>query len=162
MADVIFNGTTLTWDKDVYVDGTALTVGKKVYLDGTEVWKKHPYEPGSVVFRYSWSENGNINNFRTTYYNDYPAVFASQPTYQYGSGGADSRLNFTLADGFYVSYYHQDQGGNDTDGVGSSNTGGNYQIWVGVTVTGLVAFTYSLSVTGSGNDNSYFDISYAG
>lgn len=163
MADIIFNGTTLTWDKDVYFNGSSFAVGKKAYLNGTEVWKKHPYEPGAVVFTYSWSQGSSINDFRTTYYSTYTAAFASQPSYTQGSGNPDSRLQFTLADGFYVSYYNQSQHGTDSDGSGSSNTGGTYRIWVGNTVSGLEANSgYGFSISSSGNGGSSFKVSYVG
>lgn len=161
MADLIFNGTTLAWDDDVYFNGTALTVGKKIYFNGTEVWKKHPYEPGQVVFTYSWSNGSNISNFQSSYVNVYTAAFSSG-SFTQGSGSPDSRYTFTLADGFRVSYYNQSEYGTDSDGSGSGNTGGTYVIYVGNTVSGLTDSTYGFSIPGSGNGGSSFKVLYEG
>ena len=162
MADLIFNGTTLAWDAEVYFNGTPLAVNKKIYLNGIEVWKKHPYEPGQIVFTYAWSNGSNINNFITTYYANYPLVFDSQPTYYQGSGNPDSRMRFDLAPGFRVSRYTQAQHGTDSDGAGAGNTGGINEIWVGNTVSGLAGLTHPFSISSSGNGGSSFDILYEG
>ena len=165
MGDITFNGTAIDEvDDDVYFNGTALATYKGVYFNGTRVWTKHPYNVGEVLFTYSWNNGSNINNFITdsAYYAGHTDAFASAPSYYQGSGSPDSRLQFTLADGFYVSFYSQAQAGTDSDGSGSSNTGGTYRIWVGHTVSGLEFHTYSSSVSSSGNGGSSFKISYAG
>lgn len=163
MGDITFNGTAIDEvDDDVYFNGTALATYKGVYFNGTRVWTKHPYTPNSVIFTYSWSAGGNISGFRTTTYNAYTDVFASQPTFTQGTGSPDSRLQFTLNSGYRVSYYNQSEYGTDSDGAGAGNTGGLYTIYVGNTVSGLTGNTYSLSKPGSGNGGSSFKILYEG
>ena len=159
--DIYFNGSALTGQHDTYLNGVAMD---NVYLDGVKIWTRHPYAIGTEIFTYSWGAGGNINNFISTYHATYPLAFASTPSYSQGSGSPDSTLGFTLADGFYVSYYNQDEYGTDSDGVGASNTGGTYNIWQGNTVTGLARTGGggSLSITSSGNNGSSFKVTYSG
>jgi len=161
---IYFNGSELTGQHDVKLNGTNMD---NVYLNGSKIWTRHPYTPGTEIFTYSWgscNSGGNIDNLRTTYYSNYPLAFASQPSYSSGSGANDSTLSITLADGFYVSYYNQTQGGTDSDGVGASNTGGSYNVWVGQSVSGLArsSGSGSLSVGSSGNCGSTFKVTYSG
>ena len=161
MGSIYFNGSELTGQHDVNFNGVSMG---NVYFNGSKIWTRHPYAPGTEIFTYSWSNGGNVDDLRTTYYGNYPLAFASQPSYSTGSGSADSILVMTLAAGFYVSYYNQSQYGTDADGVGSSNTGGSYNIWVGHTVSGLgrASGGGSLSITSSGNGGSSFKVSYSG
>lgn len=159
---IIFNGTTLDgWQDDVYFNGTALATNKRVYFNGTEVWRKHEYQPNTVVINYMWYPDSSIASF-INYGSTHPRVFAVAPFFYQGSGGPDSRIQFTLADDFRVSFYEKTNPyqGTDSDGSGVGNTGGVYRIWQGRTVTGLESYTYSLSVTSSGNGNSQMKISY--
>ena len=159
-----FNDTTLDgWQDDVYFNGTALATNKRVYFNGTEVWRKHEFEPDSVIIDYSWFPDSSIASFYNTYtQSQWSNVFAVAPFFYQGSGGPDSRIEFTLNDDFRVTYYEKWNGDNgiDADGTGVGNTGGTFRIWQGRTVTGLESYTYSLSVTSSGNGNSKMRISY--
>ena len=158
---IYFNGSELTGQHDVKLNGTNMD---NVYLNGSKIWTRHPYALGTEIFTYAWSAGGNIDNLRTTYYSNYPLAFASQPSYSSGSGSPDSTLVITLADGFYVSYYNQAEHGTDSDGVGASNTGGTYNVWVGQSVSGLArsSGSGSLSVGSSGNCGSTFKVTYSG
>lgn len=161
MGAIVVNGSTTINDyyPGVNFNGTNI---EEVYFNGSKIWTRYPYPVGTTIFTYSWGAGGNIDNFRTTYYSNYPLVFASQPYYTQGSGSPDSQLRFELFSGFQVSYYHQDEYGDDTDGAGAGNTGGLYSIWVGNTVSGLSGITYPLSKPGSGNGGSYFTVKYVG
>ena len=163
MGSIYFNGSELTGQHDVKFNGTDMD---NVYLNGTKLWTRHPYAPGTDIFTYSIGAGGNTDNFiGSAGYGTYPLAFASQPVYIEGSGGAlDKRVQFTLAAGFYVSYYQQDQSGTDSDGVGASNTAGNYVIYVGGTVSGLSRTSGggSFSIGGSGNDGHSFVVTYSG
>jgi len=163
MGSIYFNGSELTGQHDVKFNGTDMD---NVYLNGTKLWTRHPYELGTNIFTYSIGAGGNTDNFiGSAGYGTYPLAFASQPVYIEGSGGAlDKRVQFTLAAGFYVSYYQQDEAGTDSDGVGASNTAGNYVIYVGGTVSGLSRTSGggSFSIGGSGNDGHSFVVTYSG
>jgi len=160
--DIYFNGSKLTGQHDVKLNGTNMD---NVYLNGTKIWTRHPYAIGTDIFTYSVGAGGNTDSFISSIHATYPLAFASTPVYIEGSGGAlDKRIRFVLADGFYVSRYAQDEGGTDSDGVGASNTGGNYIIYVGGTVSGLSRESGggSLSVAGSGNGGHSFKVTYSG
>ena len=157
MGSIYFNGSELTGQHDVKFNGTNMD---NVYLNGTKLWTRHPYAIGTHIFTYSIGAGGNSDNLRTTFYNNYPLAFDAQPNYIEGSGGAqDSRLQFTLAAGFYVSYYSQDGLGTDSDGTGASNTGSSHVLYVGGTVSGL---TGSFSISSSGNGGTTFKVTYSG
>jgi hypothetical protein len=150
-----FNDTEVVEYQDsVFINGTEV---ENVYFNDTKVWTRHPYAIDTDVFTYSWSNGSNIDDFRTTYYNSYPLAFAGQPYYTQGSGTPDSRLEFTLADGFIVYSYTQAQLGTYTDTSGV--TGGTYRVWVGNTVSGLEGFP---GASGSGNGGSSFTVRYIG
>lgn len=161
MGSIVINGTTTINDyyPGVNVNGTNIT---EVYFNGTKIWTRYPYPVGTEIFTYSWGAGGNIDNFRTTFYSTYPLVFASQPYYTQGGGGPDSNLRFTVNSGFQVSYYHQDEYGDDTDGSGPGNTGGTYNLFVGNTVSGASDLTYGFSKPGAGNGGSYIKVKYVG
>jgi len=161
--NIIVNGTTLDgWQDNVYFNGTALDYDKRVYFNGTEVWRRHRYEPNTVVIDYSWYPDSSVASFVNTIGPANPHVFAVAPFFYQGSGSPDTRVEFTLADDYRVSYYTKWNGtnGTDPDGAGVGNTGGVYRIWQGRTVTGLESYTYSLSLTSSGNGNARMQISY--
>ena len=160
--DIYFNGSKLTGQHDVKLNGTDMD---NVYLNGTKLWTRHPYAIGTEIFTYSVGAGGNTDSFINTIHANNPLAFASTPVYIEGNGGAqDKRIRFILADGFYVSFYNQAQGGTDSDGVGASNTGGNYIIYVGGTVSGLQRESGggSLSVGASGNGGHSFKVTYSG
>ena len=160
--DIYFNGSKLTGQHDVKLNGTDMD---NVYLNGTKLWTKHPYAVGTDIFTYSVGAGGNTDSFINTIHANNPLAFASTPVYIEGNGGAqDKRIRFILTDGFYVSFYNQAQGGTDSDGVGASNTGGNYIIYVGGTVSGLTSETSgnNLSVGTSGNGGHSFKVTYSG
>ena len=163
MGSIYFNGSELTGQHDVNFNGVSMD---NVYFNGSKIWTRHPYAPGTDIFTYSVGAGGNTDSFiGSDGYGTYPLAFASEPTYIEGSGGAlDKRVQFTLAAGFYVSRYQQDQAGTDADGVGSSNTAGVYIIYVGGTVSGLTRSSGggSLSIGGSGNGGHNFDVTYSG
>ena len=159
MGSIYFNGSELTGVHDVKFNGTDMD---NVYLNGTKLWTKHPYTPGTELFSFSWGacSGGGSNCGMVTHSNNFPLAFASIS----GCGSNDHTLSFTLNSGFYVSYYNQTQGGTDSDGVGASNTGGSYNVWVGQSVSGLArtSGSGSLSVTSSGNCSSTLKVSYSG
>ena len=160
--DIYFNGSALTGQHEVKLNGTNMD---NVYLNGSKIWTRHPYPIGTEIFSVSFGAGGNFDSFIGSTYSTYPLAFASQPYYNSGSSGSlDKTMRFTLADGFYVSYYNQDEGGTDSDGVGASNTGGVYQGYIGGTVSGLsrVSGGGSLSVGGSGNNGHQFKVTYSG
>ena len=160
--DIYFNGSKLTGQHDVKLNGTDMD---NVYLNGTKLWTKHPYAIGTDIFTYSVGAGGNTDSFINTIHANNPLAFASTPVYIEGNGGAqDKRIRFILADGFYVSRYVQAELGTDSDGVGASNTGGNYIIYVGGSVSGLSRESGggSLSIGGSGNNGTTFDVTYSG
>jgi hypothetical protein len=153
---IIVDGTTINnYYPGVNVNGTAMT---EVYVDGTKVWSRYPYPVGTTIFTYSWSAGSNINNFITSTYATYPLAFASTPYYTQGSGSPDSTIRFVLFSGFIVSFYHQDEHGNQTMNTGT--TGGTYNLYVGRTVTGLSGT--NITLPGSGNNGSYFTVKYIG
>ena len=159
---IYFNGSALTGQHDTYFNGVAMD---NVYLDGTKIWTRHPYAIGTEIFNVSFGAGGNCDSFISSTYSTYPLAFASQPFYNSGSSGSlDKTCRFTLNDGFYVSYYNQDELGTDSDGAGASNTGGTYQIYIGGTVSGLshVSGGGGLSVAGSGNNGHSFKVTYSG
>ena len=159
--DIYFNGSKLTGQHDVKLNGTDMD---NVYLNGTQLWTKHPYAVGTDIFTYSVSDGGNTDSFINTIHANNPLAFASTPVYIEGNGAAqDKRIRFILAPGFYVSRYAQDQLGTDSDGVGASNTGGNYIIYVGATVSGLTRDgSGTFSIGSSGNNGHSFDVTYSG
>ena len=155
--DIYFNGSKLTGQHDVKLNGTDMD---NVYLNGTKLWTRHPYAIGTEIFTYSVGAGGNSDNLRTTFFQTYPLAFDAQPNYIEGSGGAqDSRLNFNLAAGFYVSFYSQAELGTDSDGTGASNTGGSHVLYVGGTVSGLSS---GFSISSSGNGGTTFKVTYSG
>jgi hypothetical protein len=163
MGSIYFNGSELTGQHDVKFNGTDMD---NVYFNGSKIWTRHPYAPGTEIFTYSVGAGGNTDSFiGGDGYGTYPLAFTTSPVYIEGSGGAlDKRIRFILAAGFYVSYYQQDQSGTDSDGVGASNTGGNYIIYVGGTVSGLTRESGggSFSIGGSGNGGHSFKVTYSG
>ena len=151
MGSIYFNGSELTGQHDVKFNGTDMD---NVYLNGAKLWTRHPYTPGTTIFTYSWGSGGNNCGIPSS---TYPLAFAS-----IGScGSPDHTLTVTLNDGFYVSSYTQNKGGTDSDGVGASNTGGTFYVWVGQTVTGMYGGT-GFSIGSSGNGGSSFTVSYSG
>jgi hypothetical protein len=162
MGSIYFNGSELTGQHDVKFNGTDMD---NVYLNGTKLWTRHPYALDTLIFTVSFGAGGNCDSFISSTYSTYPLAFASQPFYNSGSSGSlDKTCRFTLNDGFYVSYYNQDELGTDSDGAGASNTGGTYQIYIGGTVSGLshVSGGGGLSVAGSGNNGHSFKVTYSG
>lgn len=161
MGSIVFNGGTPINDyyPGVNFNGTNI---EEVYFNGTKIWTRYPYPPGTEIFTFSWSPGNNIDSFRTSYYSNYPLVFASQPYYTQGGGNPDSSLRFTVNSGFQVSYYSQAEYGVDSNGSGPGNTGGTYSIYVGNTVTGASDLTYGFSLPGSGNGGSTIKVSYYG
>lgn len=160
--DIYFNGSALTGQHDTYFNGVAMD---NVYLDGVKIWTRHPYAIGTEIFNVGFSAGGNCDSFISSTYSSYPLAFTAQPSYTTGSSGSlDKICTFTLADGFYVSYYNQAELGTDSDGAGASNTGGTYNIYIGGTVSGLshVSGGGSLSIAGSGNNGHSFKVTYSG
>ena len=151
MGDIYFNGSELTGTHDVKLNGTDMD---NVYLDGVKIWTKHPYAIDTDIFTYSWNNGGNNCGIPS---DTYPLAFAS-----IGScGSPDHTLTFTLNDGFYVSSYSNDEHGTDSDGVGASNTGGTFYVWVGNTVSGMYGGA-GFSIASSGNGGSSFTVTYSG
>ena len=159
--DIYFNGSALTGQHDVKLNGTDMD---NVYLNGTKIWTRHPYPIGTLIFSVGFGAGGNFDSFINSTYSTYPLAFAAQPFYNSGSSSSlDKTMRFTLADGFYVSYYNQDEGGTDSDGVGASNTGGVYQSYIGGTVSGLSRVSGGGSlIAGSGNNGHQFKVTYSG
>ena len=155
--DIYFNGSALTGQHDVKLNGTDMD---NVYLNGTKIWTRHPYAIGTQIFNVSFGAGGNCDSFIGSTYDSYPLAFTARPSYHSGSSGSqDKRCRFTLADGFYVSYYSQAELGTDSDGTGASNTGGSHVLYVGGTVSGL---TGSFSISSSGNGGTTFKVTYSG
>jgi len=162
MGSIYFNGSELTGQHDVNFNGVSMD---NAYLNGVKLWTRHPYALDTLIFTVSFSAGGNCDSFISSTYSTYPLAFASQPAYTEGSSGSlDKRCQFTLNDGFYVSYYDQDELGTDSDGAGASNTGGTYSIYIGGTVSGLshVSGGGGLSIAGSGNNGHSFKVTYSG
>ena len=158
--DIYLNGSKLTGQHAVKLNGTDMS---NVYLNGTKLWTKHPHALGTTIFTYAWSAGGNIDSLRTSVYSSNSAAFASQPSYSSGSGSADSYLTMTLNAGYYVSQYHQQQLGTDSDGVGAGSAGGAYTIYVGGSVSGMsTSISGGFSLGLSGNGNSSFVVKYGG
>jgi hypothetical protein len=160
--DIYFNGSALTGQHDVKLNGTDMD---NVYLNGTKIWTRHPYAIGTEIFNVSFSAGGNCDSFINSTYDSYPLAFTARPSYTTGSSGSlDKVCTFILAAGFYVSYYNQNEHGTDSDGVGAANTGGNYSVYIGGTVSGLsrVSGGGSLSIAGSGNNGHSFKVTYSG
>ena len=154
MGDIYFNGSELTGIHDVNFNGVAMD---NVYHNGSKIWTKHPYAIDTDIFTYNWNAGGNNCGIPI---DTYPLAFVSLGT----CGSPDHTVYFTLNAGFYVSSYSNDQSGTDSDGVGASNTGGSYGVWVGNTVTGLArtAGGGSFSIGSSGNGGSSFTVTYSG
>ena len=151
MGSIYFNGSELTGQHDVNFNGVSMG---NVYFNGSKIWTKHPYAPGTEIFTYSWNNGGNNCGIPS---DTYPLAFAS-----IGScGSPDHTLTFTLNEGFYVSSYSNDEYGTDSDGVGASNTGGTFYVWVGSTVSGMYGGT-GFSIPASGNGGSSFTVTYSG
>ena len=147
--DCYFNGTELTGIHDVFFNGVAMD---NVYLNNTHVWQKHEHPPGTTIFSYSWGAGGN-NCWIPTNHNAFASIGSC--------GSPDHTLTFTLNEGFYVSSYSNDEYGTDSDGVGASNTGGTFYVWVGSTVSGMYGGT-GFSIPASGNGGSSFTVTYSG
>ena len=160
--DIYFNGSALTGQHDTYFNGVAMD---NVYLDGTKVDKVVFPVTAKVSPIVSFSAGGNCDSFINSTYDSYPLAFTARPSYTTGSSGSlDKVCTFILAAGFYVSYYNQNEHGTDSDGVGAANTGGNYSVYIGGTVSGLsrVSGGGSLSIAGSGNNGHSFKVTYSG
>lgn len=119
------------------------------------IWTKDPYSPGTDIFTYAWADNSNINNFAANQ-TTYPLAFASAPAFIQGSGTADSRIQFVLAEGFTISTYVQNEHGTGND---LARTGQTYIIFVGSSVTGLSGVP---GIAGSGTGASTFTVRYVG
>lgn len=138
------NGTIVN---KVNFNGSAVS---QVIVNGATVW---PYLPGTTIFTYGWSPNGNLNTFITNTYATYPLAFVAAPYYTTGSAGTPGNqiLNWTLSPGFQVSSYTQAQLGTQAP---YQTAGFNFDyMWCGRTVTGLQQ---------SGNGSSSITVSFVG